>query len=96
MKKLSVLAFIAMGFMICISFTNQSLRHQYSRPAAEWPAPRVDEGVSWTELGVLPPVPVDLTNDSIKNIVELVKPSSLTPVSAVPEKFHVPPVMILP
>lgn len=73
MKKISVLAFMGMGFLICISFTKQSLRHQYARPASEWPAPWVDEGVSWTELGALPPVPVDLTNDSIKNIVELGK-----------------------
>jgi cytochrome c peroxidase len=73
MKKVTVLAFMGMGFMICISFTKQSLRHQYSRPASEWPAPWVDEGVSWTELGALPPVPVDLNNDSIKNIVELGK-----------------------
>lgn len=59
--------------MIGFSFTNQGLRHQYSRPANEWPAPWVEEGISWTELGALPPVPLDLTNDSVKNIVELGK-----------------------
>lgn len=73
MKTIIVLAFIIMGFLVCISFTNQTLRHQYSRPVSEWPAPWVDEGVNWTELGALPPVPLDLNNDSIKNIVELGK-----------------------
>lgn len=73
MSKLKVLIFIGTLIMICLSFTNQGLRHQYSRPANEWPAPWVEEGISWTELGALPPVPLDLTNDSIKNIVELGK-----------------------
>ncbi|WP_437206873.1 cytochrome-c peroxidase [Planctomicrobium sp. SH664] len=32
----------------------QKLREQYQSPPAEWPAPFVDEGVQWTELGPLP------------------------------------------
>lgn len=64
---------MALSVLFCISFTRQSLRHQYTRPAAEWPAPWVDEGVNWTELGALPPVPVDMNNDSVKRIIELGK-----------------------
>jgi len=30
------------------------LREAYSRPASQWPAPLVDEGVEWKELGLLP------------------------------------------
>lgn len=33
------------------------LRQLYARPASEWPAPHVDPGVRWEELGVLPPAP---------------------------------------
>lgn len=32
------------------------LRDRYSRPPAEWPAPLIDAGVVWRELGRLPPV----------------------------------------
>jgi cytochrome c peroxidase len=30
------------------------LREAYTKPPAEWPAPMVDEGVPWKELGLLP------------------------------------------
>lgn len=73
MKKLTITALIFLGVLVCISFTDQGLRHQYARPASEWPAPWVDEGVSWSELGALPPVPVDLNNDSVRQVVELGK-----------------------
>jgi cytochrome c peroxidase len=33
-----------------------TLRAAYSRPPAEWPAPHVDPGVAWRELGRLPAV----------------------------------------
>lgn len=32
------------------------LRAHYARPPAEWPAPHIDPGVAWRELGRLPPV----------------------------------------
>ncbi len=35
----------------------QSLREQYSLPPEQWPAPLVDEGVKWVELGLLPELP---------------------------------------
>ncbi len=34
----------------------QELRLTYSRPPAQWPAPNVDEGVKWKEIGPLPKV----------------------------------------
>lgn len=73
MKKSLILLVMTLTVLLCISFTRQSLRHQYARPAAEWPAPWVDEGVQWLELGALPPVPLDLTKDSVKSMVELGK-----------------------
>lgn len=48
-----------------------SLRKIYSKPTDQWPKPTVDKNVSFQELGILPPSPIDLTNDSIKKIVEL-------------------------
>lgn len=32
------------------------LREAYSKPTSEWPAPTVDDGVMWKELGLLPQV----------------------------------------
>jgi cytochrome c peroxidase len=32
------------------------LRDRYTRPPADWPAPHVDPGVAWRELGRLPPI----------------------------------------
>ncbi|WP_312318145.1 cytochrome c peroxidase [Stenotrophomonas sp.] len=32
------------------------LRQLYAQPVAAWPAPQIDPGVRWKELGVLPPV----------------------------------------
>ena len=34
----------------------EGLRSRYLGEPATWPAPRVDEGVAWRELGLLPPV----------------------------------------
>ncbi|WP_437187973.1 cytochrome-c peroxidase [Planctomicrobium sp. SH668] len=32
----------------------KSLKEIYTKPSSEWPAPTVDEGVQWEELGLLP------------------------------------------
>lgn len=32
----------------------KALREVYSKPPAQWPAPQVDEGVDWVEIGLLP------------------------------------------
>ncbi|WP_316808929.1 cytochrome-c peroxidase [Pedobacter agri] len=50
-----------------------SLRKVYSKPTDHWPKPTVDKGAVFQELGELPPSPVDLKNDSVKNVVELGK-----------------------
>ncbi len=73
MRKFFVTIFLTAVVTVCISFSKESLRDIYSRPPSEWPKPLVDAGVQWIELGVLPASPVDLQNDSIKNVVELGK-----------------------
>jgi len=50
-----------------------SLRKVYSKPTDQWPKPTVDKGAVFQEMGELPPSPVDLKNDSVKNVVELGK-----------------------
>lgn len=73
MRKFFVIILLAVLVTICISFSKESLRSIYSRPSSEWPQPFIDAGVQWSELGVLPASPVDLKNDSVKNVVELGK-----------------------
>ncbi|MEE1885712.1 cytochrome-c peroxidase [Pedobacter flavus] len=84
MKKLSVMSFIVLLGMILFSFqsvefnynddlTIDSLRKVYAKNPAEWPKANVDNGVKFEELGVLPPSPIDLTNDSVRKVVELGK-----------------------
>lgn len=41
---------------LLVSFARQSLREQYALPPAQWPAPWVETGVEWKELGLLPEV----------------------------------------
>jgi cytochrome c peroxidase len=40
----------------------RELRAAYARPPATWPAPEIDPGVAWQELGLLPPVVHPETN----------------------------------
>lgn len=68
---LLLLSFRSTEFMVGDDITPDSLRKIYSRPPAQWPKPTVDSGVKYTELGILPPSPVNLKNDSIKKIVDL-------------------------
>lgn len=82
-KTLLVLAFFFSGLLL-VSFTANdwnasndlsvdSLRKVYSQPSKYWPKANVDKGVVFEELGVLHPSPIDLANNSIKNMVELGK-----------------------
>lgn len=48
-----------------------SLRKVYSKPTSEWPKPTVDSGAVFQELGVLPPSPINLKNDSVNKVVQL-------------------------
>ena len=49
------------------------LRKQYSLSPEKWPAPAIDAGVQWKELGVLPESPVEKQKDSLKQVIELGK-----------------------
>ncbi|WP_350022888.1 cytochrome-c peroxidase [Pseudomonas protegens] len=40
--------------LACATSEPSCLRELYSRPPAQWPAPQVDAGVAWQELGPLP------------------------------------------
>lgn len=73
MRKLFVILPLAAAIIILVSFSKENLRSIYSRPPSQWPAPFIDEGVKWTELGVLPESPVEKQKDSLKHIIELGK-----------------------
>lgn len=82
-KALLLIAFLLSGLLL-ISFksndwvigndlTIDSLRKVYSQPSKYWPTPNVDKDVKFEELATLQSAPIDLTNDSIKRVVELGK-----------------------
>lgn len=73
MRKLVVILFLTTAVVISLSFKRESLRDTYSRDPSRWPSPNVSQGVQWKELGVLPAGPMDMMNDSLKNIAELGK-----------------------
>jgi len=84
MNKIFALLALALTGLILFSFQSadfndddelsiDSLRKVYSKPTDQWPKPTVDKGAVFQELGELPPSPVDLKNDSVKNVVELGK-----------------------
>jgi len=56
-----------------LSFTKESLRSIYSKPPSQWPAPTIDAGVQWKELGILPESPIEKQKDSLKHVIELGK-----------------------
>ena len=53
--------------------TLASLRKIYSKPSRYWPKSNVDKGIAFQELAVMQPSPINLSNDSIKKVVELGK-----------------------
>lgn len=73
MRKLVVLVFLSVFILLFSSYNKESLRDIYSRPSSRWPKPFIDKGVIWTELGVLPPGPLEKQKDSLKDIIELGK-----------------------
>jgi cytochrome c peroxidase len=80
MRKGLVIVFLLLTVMASISFTTNdieteaiNLRKLYSRPPAEWPAPFIDAGVNWKELGILPASPLQSQLDSLEHIIELGK-----------------------
>jgi cytochrome c peroxidase len=74
LRKLTIILFLVAATIISISFTRrESLRDLYSRPTSLWPAPLVDSGVDWKELGPLPASPIEHLKDSLKHLIELGK-----------------------
>lgn len=73
MQKIIVILVLLIGVILSVSFSKESLRNIYSRPASQWPKPTIDEGVEWKELGILPESPLDDKKDSLKNIIALGK-----------------------
>ncbi len=49
------------------------LRVAYSKPPDQWPAPQVDPGVAFREIGTLPPIPYPPENPHTKEKAELGK-----------------------
>ncbi len=49
------------------------LRRLYSQSPDKWPAPFTDEGVKWTELGILPEGPLAGQTEALKDKIELGK-----------------------
>ncbi len=78
MQKWTVVFSLVLATIISVSFVREdseaeSLRTIYSRPPAQWPAPVIDAGVKWTELGILPESPLEKHKDSLKHLIELGK-----------------------
>lgn len=70
---LLLISFKGIEFKLADDLTIDSLRKIYLKDPSQWPKPNVDAGVNYQELGIIPPSPIDIENDSIKRIVELGK-----------------------
>lgn len=89
MKRLSILSLLVVLVLACsVSMKNKTSRPQlvipagshedtlrflYSLPSDQWPAPMIDSGVKWMELGVVPDSPLEPYLDSLKHIIALGK-----------------------
>ncbi len=78
MRKGIIISLLFLGVILSVSFTNtdtgtRSLRNIYSRPSSEWPAPFIDSGIVWKELGILPGSPIEKQKDSLRHLIELGK-----------------------
>lgn len=80
MRKGWVLLTMIAAAALLVSFSRQEkgipagkLRRIYSRSPDKWPAPFVDSGVKWTELGLLPESPLEKQKDSLQVMIELGK-----------------------
>ena len=72
MRKLLILTLL--GFLVfgIVSFTaKKKLRDIYSSHPSKWPAPHIDKGVRWEELGILPGSPVQADSDSLRAMIQL-------------------------
>ncbi|MFZ9387600.1 MAG: cytochrome-c peroxidase [Chitinophagaceae bacterium] len=73
MRKNIVLLLLLVWVILSVSFSKEGLRSIYSRPPSQWPAPLVEENLSWTELGPLPSGPLADRTDSLRPLIELGK-----------------------
>ena len=80
MRKWLVIAMFTSAAFTFISFTQRKdkisaakLRKLYSQSPDKWPAPTIDAGMQWNELGILPESPTEKYKDSMKHIIELGK-----------------------
>ena len=73
MRKLVIICILSFVVLVSVSYTKESLRDVYSRPSSHWPAPTIDNGIEWKELGILPASPLENKKDSLKDIIELGK-----------------------
>lgn len=80
MRKRSVLLLIIAATTLLVSFSRKEksltageLRRLYLQSPDKWPAPTVDAGVNWTELGPLPESPLEQQKDLLKDKIELGK-----------------------
>jgi cytochrome c peroxidase len=78
MRKSFVIISLIAVVVLLVSFTkrqkeNINLRRLYTKPPAEWPAPFIDEGVRWSELGLLPAAPLSEKTDSVQALITIGK-----------------------
>jgi cytochrome c peroxidase len=80
MRKWIVIVLLVAGTLLVVSFgepaadeSEESLRNRYSQTPDKWPAPHIDAGISWKELGALPPGPLEKQKDSLQHVIELGK-----------------------
>lgn len=80
MRKWFVITVLISGMVLFVSFSQQEsresaarLRKIYSQSPDRWPAPTIDPGVQWKELGLLPGSPIEAQKDSLKHLIELGK-----------------------
>ena len=80
MRKWFVIALFTAATIVSVSFTQPEkkisaakLRKLYSQSPDKWPAPTIDAGVKWKELGMLPESPLEKFKDSLQPIIELGK-----------------------
>lgn len=88
MKKTVLIILLATGVWACsVAIKNKqapalvipagtyedTLRFLYSLPSAQWPAPTIDPGVAWSELGIVPDSPLKPYLDSLQHMIALGK-----------------------
>ncbi|HUC80008.1 MAG TPA: cytochrome c peroxidase [Flavisolibacter sp.] len=86
MKKVFVISLLAVLVACSASFSKSSKRISYpsnlktfedtllflyTQPTDQWPAPFIDSGVAWTELGIIPESPLKADLEKLKDKIDL-------------------------